>query len=136
MRTDPFSFLTSRNLLSVTKIEHSFDVVAYAIDSLKIKYKSRSQEAGIKSIYVKSDSGNYGLANGKTGLLNLLTTADWTFSWFIQSFPLFEPESAFFTFSRDYHQALFAFANCYPDMPEMINNIFFRNPDLCGYLAR
>ena len=72
----------------------------------------------------------------KKRFLNVFVTADRTFSWFSQSFPLFEPESAFFTFSRNYHQALSAFPECYPDMPEMINNFFFRNPNLCGYLSR
>jgi len=76
------------------------------------------------------------LADAKKWLLNLLATADWTFSWFIQSFPLFKPESAFFTFSRDYVQALSAFPDCYPDMIEMVNSFFFRNPDFRGYLAR
>jgi len=82
------------------------------------------------------DSENYGLADGKTRFLNVFVTADRAFAGFSQSFPLFEFKSATFTFSRDYHQALSAFPDCYPDMPEMIVNFFFRNPDFCGYLAR
>ena len=39
----------------------------------------------------------------KTRLLNVFVTTDWAFAGFSQSLPLFEPESAFFTFSRDYH---------------------------------
>ncbi len=76
------------------------------------------------------------LADGKTRFLNVFVAADRTFAGFSQSFPLFEFKSAFFTFSRDYHQALSVFPDCYPDMPEMVNNLFFRDPDFCRYVAQ